>query len=180
MAEGWTRHLTSEVIAAYSAGIEKPGMKPHAVQVMAEAGVDLSKHSSQTLEDLKGVMFDYVVTVCGHAHEHCPVFPRPRSQGIFLMEKRNWRSIGACGMRSGGLSKRCRRRSIVEDLNTRVVNSERSMHAETIRDQVREGYTKIARDTSTGCCSAGVSCCGSAPQEAAQLARQLGYSADEL
>ena len=74
MAEGWARHLKSEVIEPYSAGIEKHGMNPHAVRVMAEAGVDLSMHYSKTLEDIGPVHFDYVVTVCGHAHEHCPVF----------------------------------------------------------------------------------------------------------
>lgn len=75
MAEGWARHLKGDVIEAYSAGLEKHGMSPHAVKVMAEAGVDLSKHCSKTLADLNGVAFDYVVTVCGHANEHCPVFP---------------------------------------------------------------------------------------------------------
>jgi arsenate reductase len=75
MAEGWARHLKGEAIEPYSAGIEKHGMNPHAVKVMAEAGVDLSKHFSKTLSDLNGVVFDYVVTVCGHADEHCPLFP---------------------------------------------------------------------------------------------------------
>ena len=75
MAEGWARHLKGDVLKAYSAGIEKHGMNPHAVKVMAEAGVDLSKHFSKTLDDLPGVVFDYVVTVCGHADEHCPMFP---------------------------------------------------------------------------------------------------------
>lgn len=75
MAEGWARHLKSDRIEPYSAGIEKHGMNPHAVKVMAETGVDLSKHYSKTLDDLNGVVFDYVVTVCGHANEHCPIFP---------------------------------------------------------------------------------------------------------
>jgi arsenate reductase len=75
MAEGWTRHLKGDVVEPYSAGIEKHGMNPHAIKVMAEAGVDLSKHFSKTLEDLNGVVFDWVVTVCGHANEHCPIFP---------------------------------------------------------------------------------------------------------
>jgi arsenate reductase len=75
MAEGWARHLKGGVIEPYSAGIEKHGMNPHAIKVMAEAGVDISKHFSKTLDDLAGVTFDYVVTVCGHANEHCPVFP---------------------------------------------------------------------------------------------------------
>jgi arsenate reductase len=74
MAEGWARQLKGGVIEPYSAGIEKHGMNPHAVKVMAEAGVDLAMHYSKTLEDIGPVVFDYVVTVCGHAHEHCPVF----------------------------------------------------------------------------------------------------------
>jgi SAM-dependent methyltransferase len=51
---------------------------------------------------------------------------------------------------------------------------------ETVRRMVREGYAKIAQDTSTGCGSPGVSCCGSAPQDANKLARELGYSVEEL
>lgn len=74
MAEGWARHLKSDVIEPYSAGIEKHGMNPHAVKVMAEAGVDISKHYSKTPQEI-GVQFDYVVTVCGHANENCPLFP---------------------------------------------------------------------------------------------------------
>jgi arsenate reductase (thioredoxin) len=75
MAEGWARRLKGEVLEPYSAGLEKHGMDPHALQVMAEAGVDLSRQHSKTLEELEGARFDYVVTVCGHAHEHCPIFP---------------------------------------------------------------------------------------------------------
>lgn len=75
MAEGWARHLHGDTIEAYSAGIEKHGMNPCAVHVMAEAGVDISQHSSKTLDELAHLTFDYVVTVCGHADEHCPVFP---------------------------------------------------------------------------------------------------------
>jgi hypothetical protein len=51
---------------------------------------------------------------------------------------------------------------------------------EAVRRMVREGYAKIAQDTSAGCCSPGVSCCGSAPQDADKLARELGYSVEEL
>lgn len=74
MAEGWTRHLKGDVIEAYSAGIETHGLNPYAVKVMAEAGVDISDHHSKHLDELKAISFDYVVTVCGHAHESCPVF----------------------------------------------------------------------------------------------------------
>jgi len=52
--------------------------------------------------------------------------------------------------------------------------------AEAIHEIVREGYAKIARDTSSGCCGAGVSCCGSSPQDSEKLARELGYSEEEL
>lgn len=75
MAEGWARCLKGDVIEPYSAGIEKHGMNPHAIKVMAEAGVDISKQHSKMLDELASVTFDYVVTVCGHANEHCPVFP---------------------------------------------------------------------------------------------------------
>jgi len=75
MAEGWARALKSDVLEPYSAGIEKHGLNPYAVKVMAEAGVDISGQRSKLLDELAGVEFDYVVTVCGHAHEHCPWFP---------------------------------------------------------------------------------------------------------
>ncbi|MFU8896164.1 MAG: arsenate reductase ArsC [Gammaproteobacteria bacterium] len=75
MAEGWARHLKSDQLEPYSAGLETHGLNPHAVRVMAEAGVDISGHYSKTLDDLGDVVFDHVVTVCGHAHETCPVFP---------------------------------------------------------------------------------------------------------
>jgi len=75
MAEGWARYLKSDCIEVYSAGIETHGLNPYAVKAMAEAGVDISGHQSKLLESLKDVPFDYVITVCGHANEHCPLFP---------------------------------------------------------------------------------------------------------
>jgi arsenate reductase len=73
MAEGFARHLKSHMLNAYSAGIETHGLNPNAVKVMAEYNIDISNHKSQTPAEL-GVNFDYVITVCGHAHEHCPLF----------------------------------------------------------------------------------------------------------
>ena len=75
MAEGWARSLKSDCIDAYSAGIETHGMNPNVVEVMAEVNVDISDHQSKHLNELGDVEFDYVVTVCGHANESCPVFP---------------------------------------------------------------------------------------------------------
>ena len=75
MAEGWARHLKSDVLEPYSAGIETHGLNPLAVRVMDEVGVDISRHRSKHVGELEEIEFDYVVTVCGHAAEHCPVFP---------------------------------------------------------------------------------------------------------
>jgi arsenate reductase len=75
MAEGWARRLKGEVIEPYSAGIETHGLNPSAVNVMAEAGVDISGHRSKHVDELRNIPFDYVVTVCDHANESCPVFP---------------------------------------------------------------------------------------------------------
>lgn len=75
MAEGFARALRGDQLEAYSAGVDPHGMNPLAVQAMAEAGVDISSHHSKHLDELRDVKFDYVVTVCGHANETCPVFP---------------------------------------------------------------------------------------------------------
>jgi arsenate reductase (thioredoxin) len=74
MAEGWARRLRGEVIEPWSAGIETHGLNARAVQVMAEAGVDISKHRSKHVDELRDIAFDYVVTVCDHANENCPFF----------------------------------------------------------------------------------------------------------
>ena len=77
MAEGWARAIKGDQIEAYSAGIETHGLNPNAVTVMAEAGVDISQQRSENVCDLLDIPFDYVVTVCSHADEHCPNFPGP-------------------------------------------------------------------------------------------------------
>ena len=75
MAEGWARHLKSDVLTAYSAGVETHGLNPNAVKVMAEAGVDISGQRSQHIDEFKETQLDVIVTVCDHAHETCPWFP---------------------------------------------------------------------------------------------------------
>jgi len=75
MAEGWCRYLKGDVIEPYSAGIAPRGLDRLAVKVMAEAGVDISKHRSKHPDKLKDVKFDYVITLCDEANEHCPMFP---------------------------------------------------------------------------------------------------------
>jgi arsenate reductase len=75
MAEGFLRHLYGDRFEAYSAGTAPGRLDPRAVAVMREAGVDLTGHRAKSVGDLAGVPLDWVVTVCDHANETCPVFP---------------------------------------------------------------------------------------------------------
>lgn len=75
MAEAWTRHLKGERIEAFSAGVSPHGVDPRAIRVMGEAGIDLSDRQSKHLSVFDDMEFDYVVTLCDHAHDSCPVFP---------------------------------------------------------------------------------------------------------
>lgn len=75
MAEGWARHLAPAWLTVESAGIEQHGKNPRAITVMAEAGVDISGQESTRLTNAMLQRADYVVTVCGHADEHCPALP---------------------------------------------------------------------------------------------------------
>ena len=75
MAEGWTRFLAGDAVAAASAGIEAHGKNPRAIAVMREAGVDISAQESTRVTDEMIRNADIVVTVCGHADEHCPILP---------------------------------------------------------------------------------------------------------
>jgi arsenate reductase len=74
MAEGLCRHYRGDV-EAFSAGIETHGLNPLAVEVMREIDIDISGQRSKTVAELGETEFDYVVTVCDHAHESCPFLP---------------------------------------------------------------------------------------------------------
>jgi arsenate reductase len=76
MAEGWARHLKSDPIEPYSAGINPVGVSRRAIRVMKEAGVDISQQSSKHVDDLLEEDFDYVVTLCDYARGYCPTFPK--------------------------------------------------------------------------------------------------------
>lgn len=84
MAEGWARALRGDLIEAYSAGIERLGLNPNAVKVMAEAGVDISCQRSKNVDEVQAIDFDYVVTVCGHANETCPMWLRGKAKVIHV------------------------------------------------------------------------------------------------
>ncbi|WP_208595949.1 arsenate reductase ArsC [Desulfonatronovibrio hydrogenovorans] len=77
MAEAWTNHLHGDKLQAYSAGVAKSKVDPRAIQVMAEQGIDISSSRSKLVEELEKTDFDYVITLCDHARESCPLFPGP-------------------------------------------------------------------------------------------------------
>jgi arsenate reductase len=74
MAEGWARHLKPDVIEAYSAGVWPAGVSSRAIQVMAEAGVDISSQTSDHVDEFLTIDFDYVITLCDNARDLCPIF----------------------------------------------------------------------------------------------------------
>jgi arsenate reductase len=75
MAEGWLRFFGDDKIEVHSAGVEAHGLNSRAVAVMKEVGIDISSHTCKTVDALKGIEFDIVITVCDNARERCPYFP---------------------------------------------------------------------------------------------------------
>lgn len=75
LLHGYLQQFLGEKARVYSAGVEVHGLNPRAVRVMAEDGLDISQHTSNHVEEYAQILFDYVLTVCDHAQEVCPVFP---------------------------------------------------------------------------------------------------------
>ena len=75
LLHGYLEQLLGDRTVVYSAGIETHGLNPRAVRVMAEDGVDITHHTSNHVDEYTAVPFDYVLTVCDHANEACPIFP---------------------------------------------------------------------------------------------------------
>ena len=75
MAEGILRHDGEELFEVFSAGVKPGSVRPEAIQVMNEIGIDISSHRSKSVDEFAGQEFDYVITVCDNAKETCPVFP---------------------------------------------------------------------------------------------------------
>jgi len=75
MAEGFLRHIAGDRFEVFSAGIKSTQVNPLAIKVMAEVGIDISKHKSKSAMEFIGQQFDYVITVCDNAKQTCPVFP---------------------------------------------------------------------------------------------------------
>jgi arsenate reductase len=75
MAEGFLKHMAGDRFEVYSAGVKPTAVNPLAIKVMAEIGIDISKHRSKSVMEFIDQSFDYVITVCGNAQKTCPVFP---------------------------------------------------------------------------------------------------------
>ena len=168
MAEGWARHLKGDVVEAYSAGIETHGLNPLAVKAMAEAGVDISRHRSKNVSEVMDVPFDYVVTVCGHANENCPIFPG-KAKVVHVGFDDPPRLAKAAKTEQEALAhyRRVRDeiRAFVETLPNGLLNGEQKMKEEKAK---KKGWLAAIRESMTktgGCCGPGETCCGPAKEK---------------
>jgi arsenate reductase len=75
IAEGYLRHFAGDKAEVYSAGVETHGVNPRAIATMKEDGIDISKHTSNNIDEYFSIDFDFVITVCDNAKERCPFFP---------------------------------------------------------------------------------------------------------
>jgi len=75
IAEGYLRHFLGSKAEVYSAGVETHGVNPRAIAITKEDGIDISKHTSNHIDEYAGIDFDFVLTVCDNARERCPFFP---------------------------------------------------------------------------------------------------------
>jgi len=75
MAEGLLKHCAGESFDVASAGVSPTRVRPEAIEVMREIGIDISNHRSKSVDEYLGLGFDYVITVCDNANEQCPIFP---------------------------------------------------------------------------------------------------------
>lgn len=207
MAEGFARALKSDAISAYSAGIEMHGLNPNAVKVMSEAGVDISYHASKTVEAVRMIPFDYVITVCGHANETCPTWLGNNAKvvNVGFDDPPALAKTAKTPEEAFNHYRRVRDqiadfiRTLPESLPAPAISKENAMGccdgnksdgsksscctpAKDVRETVREGYSKIAETglLTTITSPKGGGCCGGTPLSAEALAQQIGYSADEI
>lgn len=80
IADGFLKALGSEQYEVKSAGLEAHGLNPRAVQIMQEAGIDISTHSSDVIDEETLSRADYIITLCGHANDHCPVVRNDKAE----------------------------------------------------------------------------------------------------
>lgn len=86
MAEGFLRYFANGKAEIYSAGIETHGVNPNAILYMKEAGIDISKHTSNHVNEYEKVQFDFIITVCDHAKKTVPTFLRTQKDFITIFQ----------------------------------------------------------------------------------------------
>jgi protein-tyrosine-phosphatase len=110
MAEGLLRHEAGVRFEVQSAGTKPSQVRPEAITVMKELGIDISGHRSKHVDEFKGQAFDYVLTVCNNANESCPYFPaeqsvftrRLKTRQLFKAQRANaWPCFVECAMKLG-------------------------------------------------------------------------------
>lgn len=82
MAHGFLNYYTGHSHLIYSAGVSPHGIHPLTMKTMSELGIDLSFHTSNDFNEYLDIDFDYIITVCDHANEHCPIFPNAKAKRI--------------------------------------------------------------------------------------------------
>ncbi|MCG3128621.1 MAG: Protein ArsC [Phycisphaerae bacterium] len=198
MAEGWARALRSDSIEPYSAGTDPHGLNRLAVRAMAEAGIDISRHASKSVHALTGVPFDFVVTVCDSASEACPTFPAPaKVLHVGFDDPPRFAKGATTDDEALPHYRRVRDeiRRFVETLPQAFFGDSTmtspacrndsccppaASDANAVREQVREGYAKIAQGGSCGPSGSGAGCCGAPAFSPDQLAQAIGYTSGDL
>ncbi len=82
MAHGYLNNLAADRANFYSAGIETHGINPGAAATMKKDGIDISKHTSNHVDEYAGIDWDFIITVCDHAYENCPFIPAPNAKRL--------------------------------------------------------------------------------------------------
>lgn len=75
IAHGYLQHFGGSAVEVFGAGVETHGVNPRAIAIMKEDGVDISRHTSNNVDEYRHLAFDHVITVCDNAKERCPWFP---------------------------------------------------------------------------------------------------------
>ncbi len=180
MAEGWARHLKGDVIDAFSAGVETHGLNPNTVKVMAEVGVDISGHRSKNVLELLDVPFDYVVAVCSHANEACPVLPgKVKIVHVGFDDPPALAKTATTEQEALGCY-RCVRdeiRAFVETLPESLIEV-----TEMNDEKKNKRWWSIIRESMAktgGCCGPGKTCCGPAEEDVKKTADDRGVKGSE-
>jgi arsenite methyltransferase len=171
MAEAWLKRLDGDCFEPFSAGIAPTRVDPRAIQVMREAGVDLSGHRSKHVRELSDVDFDAVVTVCDNANEKCPVFPgHVKRLHVGFDDPPRLAATAATEDEALGHYRRVRDeiRAFVEKVRTTMTENNQT---DAIVTKVRDRYARIAEQGECGC-SCGSTAEGLAPSD---VAKKIGY-----